>query len=266
MNISETRLPQDGRILFDMGKRKVDLRVSTFPTVHGETIVCRVLDKQNLIVGLDKLGMTHGDPDAVPAGHRAAARHRPGDRPHRFGQDHHALLGAHVPEQAGHQDHHARGPGGVRAAGRSTRRQIHTAKGFTFAKGLRAILRQDPDILLVGEIRDVETAEMAIRAALTGHLVFSTLHTNSAVGAIPRLLDMGIEPFLLSATLVAVVAQRLVRTRSARLRPPVQPEPDDLALMGLTEADLAGPTCAPAAVARCAARRASAAASPCSST
>ena len=238
MNISESRVPQDGRIFFDSGKRPVDLRVSTFPTMHGEAICCRILDKQSLIVGLDKLGMS--DEISEP-----------------FGQDitrpHGIIL--------------VTGPTG---SGKTTtlysaltflnrpdtkiitledpveyelpvinQAQINTAKGFTFAKGLRAILRQDPDILLVGEIRDVETAELAIRAALTGHLVFSTLHTNSAVGAIPRLLDMGIEPFLLSATLVAVLAQRLVRTVCSECAQPVTLAPEQLARLGMGEHDQA---------------------------
>ncbi len=118
--------------------------------------------------------------------------------------------------------------------------QINTAKGFTFAKGLRAILRQDPDIMLVGEIRDVETAQMAIRSALTGHLVFSTLHTNSAAGAIPRLLDMGVEPFLLSATLVSIIAQRLVRQVCENCSEPCEPEADDLQVMEMAPEDMAG--------------------------
>jgi len=239
LNISETRVPQDGRILFDAGTRTIDLRVSTFPTVHGEGIVCRLLDKENLIVGLDRLGM----PENVVATFR-----RDITRPHGI-----VLV---------------TGPTG---SGKTTtlysaltflnkpdtkiitledpveyelpvinQAQINTAKGFTFAKGLRAILRQDPDIILVGEIRDTETAQLAIRAALTGHLVFSTLHTNNAAGAIPRLLDMGIEPFLLSATLVSVLAQRLVRTVCGECAAPVAPDPEDLALLGLSAADLAG--------------------------
>ncbi len=238
LNISETRVPQDGRILFDTGRRAVDLRVSTFPTVHGEGIVCRILDKENLIVGLGRLGM----PDDILTTFR-----RDLARPHGI------IL--------------VTGPTG---SGKTTtlysaltylnkpdtkiitledpveyelpvinQAQINVAQGFTFAKGLRAILRQDPDIILVGEIRDTETAELAIRAALTGHLVFSTLHTNSAAGAIPRLLDMGIEPFLLSATLVSVVAQRLVRSVCAECSAPTTLAAEDLALLKLDPADLA---------------------------
>ncbi len=239
MNISESRVPQDGRILFTAGKRNVDLRVSTFPTVHGEGIVCRILDKENLIVGMTKLGM----PDRIRE-----------DFSNDITRPHGIIL--------------VTGPTG---SGKTTtlysaltflnkpdtkiitledpveyelpminQAQINTAKGFTFAKGLRAILRQDPDILLVGEIRDVETAQLAIRAALTGHLVFSTLHTNSAVGAVPRLLDMGIEPFLLSATLLSIVAQRLVRTVCPECGAPVDAKPEEMELLGLTEADLEG--------------------------
>ncbi|MEZ4387280.1 MAG: ATPase, T2SS/T4P/T4SS family [Candidatus Krumholzibacteriia bacterium] len=241
MNISETRVPQDGRILFHAGPRAVDLRVSTFPTVQGEGIVCRLLDKENLIVGLGKLGM----PDDI-----LLTFSRDITRPHGI-----VLV---------------TGPTG---SGKTTtlysaltylnkpdtkiitledpveyelpminQAQINTAKGFTFAKGLRAILRQDPDIILVGEIRDTETAQLAIRAALTGHLVFSTLHTNSAAGAIPRLLDMGVEPFLLSATLVSVLAQRLVRTVCPECGEPTTLGETDRELLGLTTQDLEGAT------------------------
>ena len=239
MNISESRVPQDGRIFFDAGRKKVDMRVSTFPTVHGETIVCRILDKEALIVGLDRLKMPTAMLDTFK---------RDITRPNGI------IL--------------VTGPTG---SGKTTtlysaltflnrpdtkiitledpveyelpvinQAQVNTAKGFTFAKGLRAILRQDPDILLVGEIRDVETAQMAIRAALTGHLVFSTLHTNSAAGAIPRLLDMGVEPFLLSATLVAVVAQRLVRQVCDGCGEAVTPDPEQTAILNLDAAAMEG--------------------------
>lgn len=234
LNISESRVPQDGRILFDTGRRKVDLRVNTFPTVSGEGICCRILDKEALVVGLEKLGMDM-------------------EMQVRFRQDLTRPNGIIL----------VTGPTG---SGKTTtlysaltylnkpdtkiitledpveyelpvinQAQINTAKGFTFAKGLRAILRQDPDILLVGEIRDVETAQMAIRAALTGHLVFSTLHTNSAAGAIPRLLDMGVEPFLLSATLVSIIAQRLVRCVCDQCGEEIPFDEEDLELMGLPE-------------------------------
>jgi type II secretory ATPase GspE/PulE/Tfp pilus assembly ATPase PilB-like protein len=219
MNISETRVPQDGRILYDVGKRKVDLRVSTFPTVHGETVVCRVLDKQNLIVGLERLGMS---PAMLELFSRDIAR--PNGiilvtGPTGSGKTttlYSALSSLNKPDT---KIITLEDPVEYELASVS-QAQIQPAQGFSFAKGLRSILRQDPDIILVGEIRDQETAQMAIRAALTGHLVFSTLHTNSAVGALPRLIDMGIEPYLLSATLISVLAQRLVRKVCVKCRAP----------------------------------------------
>ncbi len=242
MNISETRLPQDGRILYETGKRKIDLRVSTFPTVHGETIVCRVLDKQNLLVGLDKLGMSK--PILTQFRQDIA-------RPHGIvlvtgptgsGKTttlYSALAHLNKPDTKiiTLEDPVEYELPSINQA------PIHSAQGFTFAAGLRAVLRQDPDILLVGEIRDQETAEMAIRAALTGHLVFSTLHTNSAVGAIPRLVDMGVERFLLSATLIAVLAQRLVRKVCPLCRVRQEPDEDQLALLQAHGIDLAGRPC-----------------------
>ena len=239
MNISESRVPQDGRIVFDTGRKKVDLRVSSFPTVHGETIVCRVLDKESLQVGLEKLGMPH----AIYEPFRRDITRPNGiilvTGPTGSGKTttlYSALTYLNKPDTKiiTLEDPVEYELPVINQA------QINNAQGFTFAKGLRAILRQDPDILLVGEIRDVETAQLAIRAALTGHLVFSTLHTNSAAGAIPRLLDMGIEPFLLSATLVSVLAQRLVRTICPDCAQPVAPDPMEMEMMGLTEADLEG--------------------------
>ena len=238
LDISETRVPQDGRIFFDSGKRKVDLRVSSFPTTHGEAVVCRVLDKESLIVGLEKLGMPSGifenfrrdikRPNGIilvtgPTGSGKTTTlysalsylNRPDTK----------IITLEDPVEY--------------ELPLINQAQINNAKGFTFAKGLRAILRQDPDILLVGEIRDVETAQLAIRAALTGHLVFSTLHTNNAVGAIPRLLDMGVEPFLLSATLVAVLAQRLIRSVCPECAQPTEISADDIALLGVRLDDTA---------------------------
>lgn len=234
LNISNTRVPQDGRIMYRLGNRQLDLRVSTFPTVHGETVVARVLDKQNLVFGLEKLGMNK----TMLAEFREDI-----SRPHGI------IL--------------VTGPTG---SGKTTtlysaltflnnpdtkiitledpveyelpvisQAQVKPEQDFTFASGLRAILRQDPDILLVGEIRDRETAGLAIRAALTGHLVFSTLHTNTASGAIPRLLDMGIEPFLLSATLVGVLAQRLVRKVCPVCRVAEEPTAEQARLLSLDE-------------------------------
>ncbi|HPF36153.1 MAG TPA: GspE/PulE family protein [Candidatus Krumholzibacteria bacterium] len=210
MNISENRVPQDGKIVFDAGRKQVDLRVSTIPTVHGEGIVCRILDKETLLLGLPKLGM--------PAAMEKSFV-RDIERPH-------GIILVTGPTGSGKTTtlyatlQHLNRPDTKIITLEDpveyelpviNQSQIDVPKGYTFAKGLRAILRQDPDVILVGEIRDQETAQLAIRAALTGHLVFSTLHTNSAAGVVPRLVDMGIEPLLLSTSLVAVVAQRLVR-------------------------------------------------------
>jgi type IV pilus assembly protein PilB len=239
MNISETRVPQDGRILFTIGRRTVDLRVSTFPTVHGEGVVLRVLDKEQLIVGLERLGM----PEDCLAEFR-----RDIQRPH-------GILLVTGPTGSGKTTTLYAALSFINKPDTKiitledpveyelpviNQAQINVAKGFTFAKGLRAILRQDPDVILVGEIRDQETAQMAIRAALTGHLVFSTLHTNSAAGAIPRLLDMGIERFLLSATLVGVLAQRLVRQVCPDCAEPVPLDAEQQALLGIDPADAVG--------------------------
>ncbi len=239
MNISENRVPQDGRIVFKSARKKVDLRVSTMPTVHGEGIVCRILDKENLMLGLPSLGMAES-----MLGNFKKDIEKP-----------HGIILVTGPTGSGKTTTlyaalaHLNHPDTKIITLEDpveyelpviNQAQINTAKGFTFAKGLRAILRQDPDIILVGEIRDQETAQLAIRAALTGHLVFSTLHTNSASGAIPRLLDMGVEPFLLSATLVSVVAQRLVRRVCAECNRPYVPTDEDLAYLGASREDLAG--------------------------
>ena len=210
MNIAEKRLPQDGRATVSLGATRVDLRIASLPTSHNERIVIRLLDKSARLYTLDELGMPPSDRD-------------------RFGElirrDHGMLL--------------VTGPTG---SGKSTtlygalaqinsnelnvltledpieyqlegisQTQINERKGMTFASGMRSVLRQDPDIIMVGEIRDHETAVMAIQASLTGHLVFSTLHTNDAASAVTRMLDLGIEPYLVSSSLVAVLAQRLVR-------------------------------------------------------
>lgn len=210
LDIAEKRLPQDGRITLRVGGRTVDVRVSTMPTNHGERIVLRLLDKQSAQLDMTQLGMSAS-----------------------------ALKRMQSLIQAPHGIILVTGPTGsgkttslyaILTALNNRKRNILTVEdpieydlagigqtpvnhkvNMTFAKGLRAILRQDPDVVMVGEIRDLETAQIAIQASLTGHLVLSTLHTNSAIGAITRLHDMGIEPFLLASSLLGVVAQRLVR-------------------------------------------------------
>ena len=210
MNIAEKRLPQDGRATVQFGDRLVDLRIASLPTSFGERVVIRFLDKSSRLYTLSELGMVAGAFD-------------------QFGQlikrDHGILLvtgptgsGKSTTLYAALQEINStelnvltlEDPIEYQLEGIS-QTQINQKKGLTFASGLRNVLRQDPDIIMVGEIRDQETAVMAIQSALTGHLVFSTLHTNDAASAVTRLLDLGIEPYLVSSSVIAVVAQRLVR-------------------------------------------------------
>jgi general secretion pathway protein E len=239
MDIAEHRLPQDGRIKLKMGRREIDFRVSTVPVADGERIVLRILDKGNVILGLDVIGM-------LP----------------KVYEEFHKLI--QIPEGIVL----VTGPTG---SGKTT--TLYSAicelyndetnimtiedpveynlKGIAqigvqpkikldFATGLRHILRQDPDIIMIGEIRDRETAEIAIQAALTGHLVLSTLHTNDAPSAVTRLVDMGIEPYLLSSSLIGVLAQRLVRKICPDCKESYQPSDQEIQSLGLTRKDLIG--------------------------
>ena len=238
LDIAEKRLPQDGRISLNIGGRTVDVRVSTLPSGHGERVVLRLLDKQANQLSLKQIGMADQEFDSIQE---------------MITKPHGIIL--------------VTGPTGsgkttslyaiVNQLNERTRNiltvedpiefyldgigqtQVNSKVEMTFAKGLRAILRQDPDVVMVGEIRDKETAEIAVQASLTGHLVLSTLHTNSAVGAITRLRDMGIEPFLLSSSLVGVIAQRLVRKLCPQCKVPVTVPVNDLEKLGLSSADSA---------------------------
>jgi type II secretion system protein E len=232
MNIAERRLPQDGRIRVTLRGRRVDIRVSTMPTVHGESIVMRLLDRSSVFLPLERLGFGHtatkrferliGLPHGIvlvtgPTGsgktttlYAALDKINSPDR---------KILTVEDPVE-----YQLRGVNQI---------PVKAKIGLTFATGLRHIVRQDPDVILVGEIRDLETAEIAIQAALTGHLVFSTLHTNDAPGAITRLQDMGVESFLLSSVLEGVLAQRLVRRICEACREPDRPSPADLQALGV---------------------------------
>ena len=210
LDIAEKRIPQDGRISLRVGGREVDIRVSTLPSANGERVVLRLLDKQAGRLTLRHLGMNEQDRDQLeqavkkphgiilvtgPTGSGKtttlyAALTTLNDRTRN-------ILTVEDPIE-----YHLEGIGQT---------QVNTKVDMTFARGLRAILRQDPDVVMVGEIRDQETADMAVQASLTGHLVLSTLHTNSAIGAVTRLVDMGVEPYLISSSLLGVLAQRLVR-------------------------------------------------------
>jgi general secretion pathway protein E len=210
LDIAEKRLPQDGRISLRIAGRAVDVRVSTIPAGHGERVVLRILDKQAGRLHLEALGMDpvvmHGVDELIHKPHGIILVTGPTGSGktttlysalERLNDDSRNIMTVEDPIE-----YNLDGIGQT---------QVNTKVDMSFARGLRAILRQDPDVVMVGEIRDVETARIAVQASLTGHLVLSTLHTNTAVGAITRLRDMGIEPFLLSSTLIGVVAQRLVR-------------------------------------------------------
>jgi len=217
LDIAEKRLPQDGRISLRIAGRAVDVRVSTIPSGHGERVVLRLLDKQAGRLKLDSLGML---PDAESMMERLI------ERPH-------GIILVTGPTGSGKTTTLYAGLEKINNNSRNImtvedpieyyldgigQTQVNTKVHMTFAKGLRAILRQDPDVVMVGEIRDLETAEIAVQSSLTGHLVLSTLHTNTAVGAVTRLRDMGVEPFLLSSSLIGVVAQRLVRVLDPETR------------------------------------------------
>jgi type IV pilus assembly protein PilB len=232
MNIAETRLPQDGKINFFVGKRKVDMRVSTLPTVFGENMVLRVLDRARLVVGLESLGF---DEQTLARFLRAI-------------ESRHGILLVCGPTGSGKTTTLYSALSYINALDRSIitledpveyelpiirQCQINVKAGLTFASGLRAILRHDPDIILVGEMRDAETVELAIRSALTGHLVFSTLHTNDAAGAIPRLINMGQEPFLVASSIRAIVGQALLRTNCTHCKVTYTPPAETLERAGL---------------------------------
>ncbi len=211
LDIAEKRIPQDGRISLRLAGREVDVRVSTLPASHGERVVMRLLDKQAGRLNMSHLGLMPED-----YGRLTSLIHRP-----------HGIILVTGPTGSGKtttlyaaltdlNDNTrniltAEDPIEYQLEGIG-QTQVNTKVDMTFARSLRAMLRQDPDVVMVGEIRDLETAEIAVQASLTGHLVLSTLHTNTAVGAVTRLKDMGIEPFLLSSSLIGVIAQRLVRT------------------------------------------------------
>jgi general secretion pathway protein E len=232
LNIAEKRLPQDGRIRIKIAGRDIDIRLSTIPVAHGERIVMRLLDKTSVIISLEDIGM---EGDLL-------------DRMNRLIKRSNGIVLVTGPTGSGKTTT-------LYAALTRIKRpdlniitvedpveyqiadigqiQVNPKINLTFANGLRSILRQDPDIIMVGEIRDVETADIAIQASLTGHLVLSTLHTNDAAGAITRLLDMGVEPFLVGSTLAATIAQRLVRVLCPNCRQPYRPTDAELAELGI---------------------------------
>ena len=234
LDIAEKRLPQDGRISLRVAGRAVDVRVSTLPSGHGERVVLRLLDKKAGRLDLEQLGM-----DEVTRNRMDALIHHP-----------HGIILVTGPTGSGKTttlyaaltrlNDHSRNILTVEdpieyyleGVGQT---QVNTKVDMSFSRGLRAILRQDPDVVMVGEIRDLETVKIAVQASLTGHLVLSTLHTNTAIGAVTRLRDMGVEPFLLSSSLIGVLSQRLVRLLCEKCKHPYTPNEKDCAILGLSQ-------------------------------
>ena len=237
MDIAEKRRPQDGRIKTRMGAKEFDLRVSILPTNHGQAVVMRILDRDNIKIGIRNLGFSDENyrtfqniirrPNGIflvtgptGSGKTTTLYSALGElnRPDR------KIITAEDPVE-----YYLPGINQV---------EVKHAIGLDFAKIIKAMLRQAPNVILVGEIRDTETGEMAVQASLTGHLVFSTLHTNDAPGSITRLIDMGVQPFLVASSLMAVMAQRLVRVVCAKCREPYQPTPDEIDYFHLTDDEL----------------------------
>ncbi|MUJ25786.1 type II secretion system ATPase GspE [Aliivibrio fischeri] len=236
LDIAEKRVPQDGRISLRIGGRAVDVRVSTMPSSHGERVVMRLLDKNATRLDLNSLGMS-------------AENHK--NFQHIIKRPHGIIL-VTGPTGSGKSTTLYAGLGELDSSQSNIltvedpiefdidgigQTQVNPKVDMTFARGLRAILRQDPDVVMIGEIRDLETAEIAVQASLTGHLVMSTLHTNTAVGAITRLRDMGIEPFLISSSLLGVLAQRLVRTLCGECKEAYQADEEQKKLFSLSASD-----------------------------
>jgi general secretion pathway protein E len=233
LDIAEKRIPQDGRISLRIGGHNIDVRVSTLPSNHGERIVLRILDKQAAQLNLSLLGMSDQTMKKI----------------RKLISNPHGILLVTGPTGSGKTTSLYAMLTELNEVSRNIltmedpieydlpgigQSQVNTKVQMTFAKGLRAILRQDPDVVMVGEIRDLETAEIAVQASLTGHLVLSTLHTNSALGALTRLFDMGVESFLLSSSIIGLIAQRLVRKLCPYCKIPYHLRDDERELMGIT--------------------------------
>jgi type II secretory ATPase GspE/PulE/Tfp pilus assembly ATPase PilB-like protein len=234
MDIAERRLPQDGRCSVRLGQREVDLRISTVPTSYGERSVLRLLDKSTGLFTLDELGLWEGDLKKFDSLLNRS----------------HGVIFVTGPTGSGKSTTLYACLNRINSAEKNvitiedpieyqlegiSQIQVASKKGMTFATSLRHVLRQDPDVIMIGEVRDIETARMAIQSSLTGHLVFSTLHTNDSAGAVSRLLDLGVEPYLVSSSLIAIIAQRLVRKVCPDCRKSVEPSPHELRELGLGE-------------------------------
>ncbi len=237
MDIAEQRLPQDGRIKLHIGGRQIDFRVSTIPVVYGERIVLRILDKSNVLLGLHKIGMMQNVLEQMKKLIDLSEGILLVTGPTGSGKTT-TLYSALSEIDATHTNiMTVEDPVEYKLQGMA-QIGVNPKINLTFSTGLRHILRQDPDVIMIGEIRDRETAEIAIQASLTGHLVLSTLHTNDAPSALTRLVDMGIEPYLLSSSVVGVLAQRLVRTICKNCRTSYSPSDRELADLGLSNEKL----------------------------
>ena len=237
LNIAEKRLPQDGKIQVSIGDGKYDLRVSLLPTPHGESLNIRILTRSSIFKTLGDLGFLDDDLSTI----------------HSFIERPHGIILVTGPTGSGKSTTLYSALNRLNKTDRKTitiedpieyqlkgitQMQVLPQIGFDFSMGLRSMLRHDPDVMMVGEIRDYETAEMSIRASLTGHLVFSTLHTNDAAGTVTRLIDMGVEPFLIASTMIASIAQRLVRNVCDECATPVSPSPESLREFGMNPEDV----------------------------
>ena len=239
LNIAEKRLPQDGRIPLKIGGKDIDVRLNTVPTSHGERCVMRLQDRSNVILNLEQLGFSDENLEKLgdlltrtygivlvtgPTGSgKSTTLYASLQKLNSI--DTNIITVEDPVEQRIH------GIGQI---------QVNSKIGLTFASGLRAILRQDPDTIMIGEIRDLETAEIAINSSLTGHLVLSTIHTNDAAGAFPRLIDMGCEPFLIATSLLGVISQRLVRVLCPHCKTPHQPSEIEMRNLGLSSSQIQG--------------------------
>jgi general secretion pathway protein E len=236
MDIAERRMPQDGRCSVRLGQREIDLRISTVPTSYGERSVLRLLDKSTGLFKLGELGLWEGDLKRFDSLLNRS----------------HGVIFVTGPTGSGKSTTLYASLNRINSAEKNvmtiedpieyqlegiSQMQVSSKKGMTFANSLRHVLRQDPDVIMVGEVRDIETARMAIQSSLTGHLVFSTLHTNDSAGAVTRLLDLGVEPYLVSSSLIAIMAQRLVRKVCPDCRQVYEPSPHELRELGLLSAD-----------------------------
>jgi type IV pilus assembly protein PilB len=234
LNIAERRVPQDGRISMKVGGRALDLRVATLPTVHGEKVVIRVLDKSNALLRLEDLGFLENAYDRFSESFRKPYGAILVTGPTGSGKSTTMYSTLNILNEESKNIITVEDPVEYRLAG-VNQMQVNPKAGLTFASALRSILRADPDIVLIGEIRDKETATIAIEAALTGHLVLSSLHTNDAPSAISRLVEMDVETFLVASAIDAVVAQRLARKLCERCRVVYQPEQAELEAAGFPE-------------------------------